>query len=67
MILNDSIGHSHLGLVGEWQFRAARSHRLFIDSNEQEGLAINIMSGWEVANLVQKNRLTLNLPVFRLD
>lgn len=40
-----------------------QSHKLFIDSNEQQGLAISIMSCWEVANLVQKNRLTLQNPV----
>ena len=38
-------------------------HKQFIDSNEQAGLAVSIMSCWEVANLVQKNRLTLNRPV----
>jgi PIN domain nuclease of toxin-antitoxin system len=39
------------------------SHRLCIDSNEQQGLAISIMSCWEVAQLVEKNRLSLNYPV----
>jgi PIN domain nuclease of toxin-antitoxin system len=39
------------------------SHKLYIDSNEQQGLAVSIMSCWEVANLVQKNRLTLEYPV----
>jgi PIN domain nuclease of toxin-antitoxin system len=38
-------------------------HKQYIDSNEQEGLAVSIMTCWEVANLVQKNRLTLSLTV----
>ena len=39
------------------------SHRLFIDSKEQDGIAVSIMSCWEVANLAEKDRLTLALPV----
>jgi PIN domain nuclease of toxin-antitoxin system len=38
-------------------------HRQFIDSTEQDGLAVSIMSCWEVANLAQKDRLTLELSV----
>ncbi len=38
-------------------------HKLFIDSNEQDGIAVSIMSCWEVANLAQKDRLRLELPV----
>lgn len=33
-------------------------------ANERLGLGISIMSCWEVANLVQKKRLTLQQPVF---
>jgi PIN domain nuclease of toxin-antitoxin system len=39
------------------------SHRLYIDSHSQQGLAVSIMSCWEVANLVHKNRLALKSPV----
>ncbi len=28
-------------------------HKLFIDSKEQDGIAVSIMSCWEVANLAQ--------------
>lgn len=39
------------------------SHKLYLDANEHEGLAISIMSCWEVAQLVEKNRLRLEYPV----
>jgi PIN domain nuclease of toxin-antitoxin system len=39
------------------------SHRLYIDSNERKGLAVSIMSCWEVAQLVEKDRLSLEIPV----
>jgi PIN domain nuclease of toxin-antitoxin system len=37
-------------------------HKHFIDSAEQDGIAVSIMSCWEVANLAQKDRLTLEMP-----
>jgi PIN domain nuclease of toxin-antitoxin system len=38
-------------------------HKTFIDSKEPDGIGVSIMSCWEVANLAQKDRLTLEFPV----
>lgn len=40
------------------------NHKRYLESNEQRGLAVSIMSCWEVAKLVQKNKLKLTRPVF---
>jgi PIN domain nuclease of toxin-antitoxin system len=39
------------------------TNRLYLDSSEQNGLEISVISCWEVAMLVQKRRLALKLPV----
>lgn len=38
-------------------------YRKYLDANKDQGIAISIMSCWEVAKLVQKNRLVLARPV----
>ena len=39
------------------------SHKEYLDSNQERGLGVSIMSCWEVAKLVQKNKLELARPV----
>ncbi len=40
------------------------SVRMRIDSSEQSGIGVSAISCWEVAKLVERQRLTLPCPVF---
>ncbi|MDJ0732049.1 MAG: type II toxin-antitoxin system VapC family toxin [Crocosphaera sp.] len=43
--------------------RLTSQHRHWINHYQAEGLGISIISCWEVAKLVEKNRLNLTYPV----
>jgi PIN domain nuclease of toxin-antitoxin system len=43
--------------------RLTAQHRQWLQDYEQEGLGVSILSCWEVAKLVEKNRLILPLPI----
>ncbi|MCW6036780.1 type II toxin-antitoxin system VapC family toxin [Spirulina subsalsa FACHB-351] len=43
--------------------RLTAKHRQWLQDYEQEGLGVSILSCWEVAKLVEKNRLILPLPI----
>jgi PIN domain nuclease of toxin-antitoxin system len=43
--------------------RLTAQHRQWLKDYEQDGLGVSILSCWEVAKLVEKNRLILPLPI----
>ncbi|MEN9870071.1 MAG: hypothetical protein RLZZ171_1059 [Cyanobacteriota bacterium] len=43
--------------------RLTESHKQWIQDYQAHGLGISIISCWEVAKLVEKNRLVLSVPV----
>ena len=43
--------------------RLTEQHKLWIENYQSQGLGISVISCWEVAKLVEKNRLILSVPV----
>lgn len=43
--------------------RLTEQHRQWIHDYQAQGLGISVISCWEVAKLVEKNRLVLSIPV----
>lgn len=43
--------------------RLNQKHKQYIDRYSSQGLGVSIISGWEVAKLVEKNRLDLSISV----
>lgn len=43
--------------------RLTQQHREWIATHQSRGLGVSVISGWEVAKLVEKNRLVLSCPV----
>ena len=43
--------------------RLTEQHKKWIQDYQAQGLGISIISCWEVAKLVEKNRLVLSIPV----
>jgi PIN domain nuclease of toxin-antitoxin system len=43
--------------------RLTQQHREWIATHQEGGLGVSIISCWEVAKLVEKNRLVLSCPV----
>ncbi len=43
--------------------RLIKQHRQWIGDYQTQGFGISVISGWEVAKLVEKNRLVLSIPV----
>jgi PIN domain nuclease of toxin-antitoxin system len=43
--------------------RLSASARETIEEHEVEGLGVSVISCWEVANLVERNRITLTIPL----
>ncbi len=43
--------------------RLTEQHKLWIEDYQSQGLGISVISCWEVAKLVEKNRLFLSIPV----
>lgn len=43
--------------------RLTEKIREYIKANEEEGLGVSLFSCWEVAKLVELNRLTLHCPI----
>jgi PIN domain nuclease of toxin-antitoxin system len=39
-------------------------HRALIDSSQESGIGVSAISCWEIAKLVERNRLSLPCPVF---
>jgi len=60
---NDCSRHAHLGVVGAWQPTLNQSTESWLRQYESQGLRVSAISCWEVAKLVEYNRLTLPRPV----
>jgi PIN domain nuclease of toxin-antitoxin system len=43
--------------------RLTPTNKQWIQDYQAQGLGISVISGWEVAKLVEKNRLVLSIPV----
>ena len=43
--------------------RLTEQHKKWIQDDRTQGLGISVISCWEVAKLVEKNRLVLSIPV----
>ncbi|MBE9212645.1 type II toxin-antitoxin system VapC family toxin [Plectonema cf. radiosum LEGE 06105] len=43
--------------------RLTEKHREYIEGHQEEGLGVSILSCWEVAKLVEKNRLVFSCSV----
>jgi PIN domain nuclease of toxin-antitoxin system len=43
--------------------RLTKKHREYIEKYQCQGLGVSIVSCWEVAKLVEKNRLVFSCPV----
>jgi PIN domain nuclease of toxin-antitoxin system len=46
-----------------WDAQLSNAHRAYLQAHEAQGLGVSIISCWEVAKLVEYNRLKLPSPV----